>query len=31
VLKVLEVDPRSRVPERRATLAPFPEPQGMSE
>jgi protein ImuB len=28
VLRVLEVDPRSRVPERRATLAPFPEPQG---
>jgi protein ImuB len=27
VLRVLEVDPRSRVPERRATLAPFPEPQ----
>jgi protein ImuB len=29
VLRVLEVDPRSRVPERRATLAPFPEPQGV--
>jgi len=29
VLRVLEVDPGSRVPERRATLAPFPEPQGM--
>jgi protein ImuB len=29
VLRVLEVDPLSRVPERRATLAPFPEPQGM--
>lgn len=28
VLRVLEVDPRSRVPERRVTLAPFPEPQG---
>jgi protein ImuB len=28
VLRVLEVDPGSRVPERRATLAPFPEPQG---
>jgi protein ImuB len=27
VLRVLEVDPGSRVPERRATLAPFPEPQ----
>jgi protein ImuB len=27
VLRVLEVDPRSRVPERRARLAPFPEPQ----
>jgi protein ImuB len=27
VLRVLEVDPHSRVPERRATLAPFPEPQ----
>ena len=26
VLRVLEVDPGSRVPERRATLAPFPEP-----
>jgi protein ImuB len=31
VLRVLEVDPDSRVPERRATLAPFPEPQGASE
>jgi protein ImuB len=31
VLRVLEVDPRSRVPERRATLAPFPEPQGTEE
>lgn len=28
VLRVLEVDPRSRVPERRAMLAPFHEPQG---
>jgi protein ImuB len=28
VLRVLEVDPGSRIPERRATLAPFPEPQG---
>jgi protein ImuB len=27
VLRVLEVDPGSRVPERRATLTPFPEPQ----
>ena len=27
VLRVLEVDPGSRVPERRAILAPFPEPQ----
>jgi protein ImuB len=27
VLRVLEVDPGSRVPERRARLAPFPEPQ----
>ena len=27
VLRVLEVDPDSRVPERRAALAPFPEPQ----
>jgi protein ImuB len=26
VLKVLEVDPDSRVPERRVLLAPFPEP-----
>ena len=26
VLRVLEVDPGSRVPERRATLAPVPEP-----
>ncbi len=25
VLRVLEVDPRSRVPERRTTLTPFPE------
>jgi protein ImuB len=29
VLRVLEVDPGSRIPERRATLAPFPEPQEM--
>jgi nucleotidyltransferase/DNA polymerase involved in DNA repair len=29
VLRVLEVDPDSRIPERRATLAPFPEPQGV--
>jgi protein ImuB len=28
VLRVLEVDPGSRVPERRAFLAPFPEGQG---
>jgi len=28
VLRVLELDPGSRVPERRATLAPFPEPAG---
>ena len=28
VLRVLEVDPDSRVPERRATLTPFPEPRG---
>jgi protein ImuB len=27
VLRVLEIDPESRVPERRAALAPFPEPQ----
>jgi hypothetical protein len=27
VLRVLEIDPDSRVPERRAALAPFPEPQ----
>jgi protein ImuB len=27
VLQVIEVDPRSRVPERRAILTPFPEPK----
>jgi protein ImuB len=27
-MRVLEVDPDSRVPERRAMLAPFPEPPG---
>jgi protein ImuB len=27
ILRVLEIDPDSRVPERRAALAPFPEPQ----
>jgi protein ImuB len=27
VLRVLEVDPDSRVPERRVSLTPFPEPQ----
>jgi protein ImuB len=27
-LRVLEVDPRSRIPERRAVLAPFPEREG---
>ena len=26
VLRVLDVDPASRVPERRAVLTPFPEP-----
>jgi hypothetical protein len=26
LLRVIEVDPRSRVPERRALLTPFPEP-----
>ena len=25
-MKVLEVDPASRIPERRAVLAPFPDP-----
>jgi protein ImuB len=25
-LRVLEVDPESRLPERRAVLAPFPDP-----
>jgi protein ImuB len=28
VLRVLEVDPSSRVPERRAVLTPFPAPEG---
>ena len=27
VLRVLEIDPDSRLPERRAVLAPYPEPQ----
>ncbi len=27
VMRVLEVDPESRLPERRALLAPFPEPE----
>jgi protein ImuB len=26
VMRVLEVDPESRVPERRALLTPFPDP-----
>jgi protein ImuB len=30
VLRVVEVDPGSRVPERRALLTPFPEPGGES-
>jgi protein ImuB len=30
VLRVVEVDPSSRVPERRALLTPFPEPGGES-
>jgi protein ImuB len=28
VLRILEVDPGSRIPERRVVLAPFPEPDG---
>ena len=31
VLQVLDVDPDSRVPERRVLLAPFPEPGGPGE
>jgi hypothetical protein len=27
-MRVLEVDPDSRLPERRAVLAPFPEERG---
>ncbi len=30
VLRVLELDPASRVPERRATLTPFPEGEGIA-
>lgn len=30
LLRVVEVDPRSRIPERRALLTPFPEPGGES-
>ena len=31
LLRVLEVDPESRVPERRAMLTPFPEPSRLSD